>query len=81
MPKLDSCIYFKAFGTSSDKTAHVRQLARMSQSSKISLASVYNVAKGYPVEFEKKQIPGPYPNVLFFRLPVTSELIFRLWLL
>lgn len=65
MPKLDSCIYFKAFGTSSDKTAHVRQLARMSQSCKISLASVYNVAKGYPVEFDKNKSLGPIQMYFF----------------
>ena len=66
MPKLDSCcIYFKAFGTSSDKTAHVRQLAKMSQSCKMSLASVYNVAKGYPVEFDKNKSLGPIQMYFF----------------
>ena len=41
------------------------QLAKMSQSCKISLASVYNVAKGYPVEFDKNKSLGSIQMYFF----------------
>ena len=73
MPKLDSCISFKAFGTSSDKTAQVRQL-ECHRAAKYFCQASTRLSKVIPSN-TKKTNPWARSKCTFFCFPVTSELI------